>query len=118
MEITRSNCWKEAERFLNIKNIRCAFSAYGWIDTADYKVSKEDHWSGWWNDYYNFVMVWPKTKTGKAGLERMRDAFISNGWDVRPCINGGYSFGYSTMTAEESRAKADRNLANGGRMSD
>lgn len=113
-----NNCWELAEQALGIKNLKSSFSPYSWFDNADYLISKYDHWSGWWNDYYNFIIVWAKTATGIENLNRMKELFEERGWAVSEASNNGYSFGYATMTKEESREKADRNLMNGGRMSD
>ena len=44
--------------------------------------------------------------------------FAEHGYRIQHIINNGISIVYATMTSEESYEKAERNLMNGGRMSD
>ena len=112
------NRWELLESVLG-KNIKHSFSAYSWYEDADLRISKSEHWSGWWNSCFNFISVWSRSAKGDKLKQRIAEAFSANGYAVNTrLINGGIGISFNTMTAEESRAKAERNLLNGGRMSD
>lgn len=110
--------WELLEEIIGIENLKHKFNAYGWYNGEHLRITKDEHWSGWWNDCFNFVTVFPKTYTGKRLVQRIGEAFTDNGYTVRACINQGISILYETMTAEESHKKAEQNLLSGGRMSD
>lgn len=100
-------------------NIKSKFSAYGWWENADLKISKDDNWSGWWNECFNFISVFPKSNKGEKQIQKIVDDFIANGWEINTgLINKGISIYYNEMTPQESKEKAFKNLINGGRMSD
>lgn len=111
------NRWELLESVLK-EDVKSKFNAYGWCDCCDVKLSRSEYWSGWWNDCFNFVTIFPKTRRGVLVVENIRKKFTQHGYNVSNVINRGISIEYLTMTAEESDAKAKRNLLNGGRMSD
>ena len=96
------------------------FSAYGWADVPKLglKISKNDFWGGWWNEYYSFVVIFPCTAVAKNSIAQIRAIYENLGWDVGDTIGGGISLGFKTLTAEEIDAKAHSNLIHSGRMSD
>lgn len=98
--------------------VRPSFNAYGWMETNDLKISKDDHWYGWFNDSYSYLTIFPKTMTGLTQIEDVRKIYLAMGWKVTKAINRGIGLSFDTMTPEEVDAKADSNLVHGGRMSD
>lgn len=112
-----NNRWALLEQIVG-ENIKHKFSAYGWWHNEDLRISKDEHWSGWWNDCFEFVTVFPLTQNGKKIVAKMARLFTDHGYDVNRVINSGISVCYKTMTAEESYVKAKSNLLHGGRMSD
>lgn len=118
MESVLKEKWELLEKLVGISDIKHKFNAYGWYKDSDYTISESDHWSGWWNDYYNFVDIWGNTSTAQKELKNIAEQFKKTGYDINPIINNGISIGYSTMSAEESHKKAYDNLCHGGRMSD
>ena len=100
------------------KDIKREFSAYGWYSDGDIRVSKSEHWRGWWNDCFEFVTIFPLSEQGKRTIKRVSNLFAEQGYTISPAISGGISISYETMTAQESHEKARENLLNGGRMSD
>lgn len=94
------------------------FNAYGWYECRDLRISRNEYWSGWWNDCFNFITVYPKTCYGKTIVENVSRVFTEHGYAISSVVNRGISIAFKTMTEEESRRKAERNLLNGGRMSD
>lgn len=116
-EFNPNNAWKLLSQVLGV-DIQRKFNAYGWYKDSDIKVSKDCHWSGWWNEYYDFITVFPKTGHGRDIIDEIESVFRDNGYDITYSYGGGINIGYSTMTKEESDNKEKRNLLNGGRMSD
>ena len=113
-----NNRWKLLEQAIGVDGLKYKFNGYGWYDGEHVRVSKSEHWSGWWNDCYNFVSIFPKTYHGKRMLQSVSEVFAGNGYTIEHIINGGISIIYKTMTPQESHEKALQNLLNGGRMSD
>lgn len=113
------NRWELLSEVLGNPNVKRDFSAYGWYQDGRIKMSKNEHWSGWWNDCFDFVDMWATSAKGKQLLQKAVEVFAENGYTIKTgLINGGISISYETMTAQESHEKAKRNLLNGGRMSD
>lgn len=112
------NRWELLESVLGIADLKHKFNAYAWYVDENFRISKEEYWSGWWNDIYNFLTIYPKNYHGKLILQSVKEAFEKNGYTVTSAINNGISIMYATMTQKESDEKARRNLLNGGRMSD
>lgn len=113
-----ANRWELLEGVIGV-NLKNKFSAYGWWQDSDLKISKGEHWHGWWNECFDFVSIFPKSFDGRREIQEIADTFKANGWDIDTgLINGGISIHYCEMTAEESKQKAYNNLINGGRMSD
>lgn len=109
----------EHKNFLwDLLGVKPNFNAYGWMETPDLKISKNDYWSGWFNDCYNFVNIFPKTEHGLELLEKISRAYYNFGWNLGKLVNKGLGLTFSTMTKEEVDAKAHNNLVHGGRMSD
>lgn len=113
-----NNRWELLESVVAVGDLRSKFNAYGWYNDTDVKISRDEHWCGWWNDCFNFISVFPNSYHGKRMIQSIAELFIGNGWSVEPIINNGISLCYKTMTQTESHEKAVRNLLNGGRMSD
>lgn len=113
-----NNRWKLLESIVGVENLKSKFNAYGWYYNIHLKISKDEHWGGWWNDCFNFVDVFPKTDLGKELIQSITDVFTENGYTIQPIVNNGISIIYMTMTQQESHEKAKQNLLNGGRMSD
>lgn len=113
-----NNRWKLLESATHIDDLRNKFDAYGWYNDEHLKMSKDEHWSGWWNDCFNFISIFPNTYHGKLMIRSISNVFAENGYTIRAIINNGIDIVYSTMTQQESHEKAKRNLLNGGRMSD
>lgn len=112
------NRWELLEQALGINELRDKFNAYRWYNDTHFHICKDDHWSGWWNDCYHFVTIFPETYHGKRVLQSVSEKFEENGYTILEAINGGISITYETMTQQESDEKAWRDLLNGGRMSD
>ncbi len=117
-ELGINNRWALLERVIGIDGLKGKFSPFGWYNDEHLKISKSEHWSGFWNDCFNFVSLFPNSHHGKMLLESISELFAENGYTISPIINGGISITYETMTPKESHEKARRNLLNGGRMSD
>ena len=101
------------------KDIKNQFSAYSWYQDDDIRVSKSEHWHGWWNDCFDFVSIWAKSAKGKRIVENAEQIFSNHGYTIQHgLIDNGIGIVYETMTEEESRQKAHENLIHGGRMSD
>lgn len=113
-----NNRWELLDRAVGVDGLRRRFNAYSWYNDDDLKISKDEHWCGFWNDCFDFVTVWPKTSAGMTIVRRIVEAFTDNGYTVESCVNNGVSIRYETMTAQESHDKARRNLLSGGRCSD
>ena len=113
-----NNRWELLEQSIGIDDLMRKFNGYGWYNGEHVRISKDEHWSGWWNDCYNFVSIFPKTYCGKRMIQSISEAFAANGYKITPIINSGVSIIYETMTAQESHEKARQNLLSGGRMSD
>ena len=113
-----NNRWKLLESVVGIEGIRDKFNAYGWYNDADLKITRDEHWYGWWNECFDFISIFPNSYRGKRTIQSVAEAFAKNGWTIEENINYGISIHYNTMTQEESHEKAVRNLLNGGRMSD
>lgn len=113
-----NNRWALLEQATELSCLRQKFNAYGWYNGEHLRITKDEHWSGWWNDCFNFVSIFPTTYHGKRVLQSVGDVFARNGYTISPIINGGISITYETMTPQESHEKARQNLLNGGRMSD
>ena len=110
--------WELLEQAIGVDDLRHKFNAYGWYNGEHLRITKDEHWSGWWNDCFNFVSIFPKTYHGKRMLQSVSEVFKGNGYMISPIINSGISITYETMTPQESHEKARQNLLNGGRMSD
>ena len=114
-----NNRWELLAEVVGNPNVKYEFSAYGWYTDGNIRMSKSEHWHGWWNDCFDFVDIWATSAKGKTILRKAAEVFLKHGYNIDTgLINGGISISYSTMTAEESHEKARRNLLNGGRMSD
>lgn len=113
------NRWELLESATEIKDIKNKFSAYGWYNGLDLKISKSENWHGWWNECFDFVSIFPRSFEGREKIQKIAEVFKANGWDINTgLINNGISLSYCEMTPEESHRKAYNNLINGGRMSD
>ena len=112
------NRWNLLEQCIGIDDLEHRFSAYGWYENEHLRISKSEHWYGFWNDIFEFVTIFPKSYHGKRLLQSVSKVFAENEYTITPAINAGISIAYETMTPEESHEKARRNLLNGGRMSD
>lgn len=113
-----NNRWELLESVVRVPNIKSKFNAYQWYKGADFNMTKEEHWHGWWNECFDFVTVFPLTQKGKTIVQELRELFEKSGWEVHSVIQGGISLEYKTMTSEEVHTKAESNLRHGGRMSD
>lgn len=113
-----NNRWKLLEYAMGDDDLKYKFNAYGWYHDENFRISKNEHWSGCWNECFNFVDIFPTTCRGKTMLMLIAKRFEANGYTIRPIINNGISIVYQTMTQQESHEKAERNLLSGGRMSD
>ena len=113
-----NNRWDLIEQATGVKDLKHKFNAYSWYNDCHLKISREEHWCGWWNDCFDFVTVFPKDNLGVKMMQTIRDLFTRNGYTVSDLINNGISIHYETMTAKESNDKATENLLSGGRMSD
>ena len=113
-----NNRWKLLEQAIGVDDLRHKFNAYGWYNGEHVRISRGEHWSGWWNDCFNFVTVFPNDYHGVVLKRRIAELFVENGYSVEDAISGGITIYYHTMTPEESHEKARQNLLNGGRMSD
>ena len=110
--------WETLNNIVGCK-VKQKFSAYGWYEDVDLRISKDDNWTGWWNECYCLASIWAKTGSGRTKLTMIKSKFEKLGWTVNTgLINGGISLSFNTMTKEESKQKAYNNLINGGRMSD
>ena len=112
-----SNRWELLESIVGV-DTKKKFNAYGWYNDNDIKMSKDEHWCGWWNDCFDFISIFPNSYLGKRMVDRIAELFAENGWSIKPIVNSGISLHYETMTRKESDDKALRNLLNSGRMSD
>ena len=110
--------WETVERITGINDLKASFSPYGWYRDANFRIARNDCWTGWWNDCYMMVYIWALSEKGCRLLRELKEALTFNGWEAGALINGGISFELKTMTKEESEEKAYNNLINGGRMSD
>lgn len=113
-----NNRWELLESIIHVPNLKSKFSAYHWYEDNDFRISKDEHWSGWFNDSFSFVSVWAKSAYGKRKLKEIEQKYRENGWSVDVLISNGIGLVYNTMTSEEIHAKAESNLLHGGRMSD
>lgn len=113
-----NNRWELLEQAIGIDDLKHKFNGYGWYQGEHVRISKDEHWSGWWNDCYNFVCIFPETYHGKRMLQSVSEKFAENDYTITPIINSGISITYETMTPQESHEKARQNLLAGGRMSD
>lgn len=113
-----NNRWELLESVVGVSDLKRKFNAYGWYHDENLRISKDEHWSGWWNDCFNFVNIFPMSNLGVKMIVSIAKLFEKNGYSVEPIINGGASIHYRTMTSAESDEKAKQNLLNGGRMSD
>jgi len=112
-----SNRWALLETVIGIKNLKNKFNAYSWYNDNDWKISKSEHWCGWFNDNFDFVIIWAKSEKAKRMLDDIIKVFTDNEYDVG-LLGGGISIHYSTRTPQEVHEKAYNNLISGGRMSD
>lgn len=113
------NRWELLSEVLGNPNVKREFSAYGWYNDGHIRMSKSEHWHGWWNECFDFVSIFPTSVGGEKILQKAAEVFAKNGYTINTgLIDGGISISYNTMTAQESHEKAKRNLLNGGRMSD
>lgn len=111
--------WTLLEEIIGIDKLKHKFDAYSRFTNEDWTIEKEEHWHGWWNENFDFVTIWAKSKDAKIKLQEIERVFAGRGWTIEDgIINGGICLTYKTMTAEESKKKAYDNLLNGGRMSD
>lgn len=113
-----NNRWKLLDGVLGIDCLKYKFDAYSWYQNQHVRISKNEYWSGWWNDCFNFVSIYPRTYHGKTMLKSVTEVFEKSGYTISPIVNGGISITYRTMTQQESDERAKRNLLSGGRMSD
>ena len=51
------NRWTLLEKAIGIVGIERKFDAYSWYNDSDLRISKSEHWCGFWNDCFDFVFV-------------------------------------------------------------
>ena len=113
-----NNRWKLLEYAIGDDDLKYKFNAYGWYQDENFRIYKDENWSGWWNECFNFVDIYPKTYHARVMLRLIAKRFEANGYTILPIINNGISIEYSTMTDAEVDEAVERNLLSGGRMSD
>ena len=101
--------------------------AYGRGNTSvsEIKFEEHPHWYGWFNDLFEYGSIYVEDKSDAHLLDPVEQAFIDDEdpyWRTERITQFGRLPGlricYDTVTPQETKAKADANLLNGGRMSD
>lgn len=113
-----SNRWSLLEQAVSIPDIKDKFSAYGWYQDNDIKISKNESYCGWHNEVFNFVSIWALSPLGRAKLVNAQNVFGANGYIFSTLIQGGIGIEYRFMSNDEVHKRLEQNFRNGGRMSD
>ena len=63
--------------------------------------TKDDYWSGWFNDYYHYGTFTASTESAKDKLSELAAGFHGKGFDVGGNSDNEITLGFSTRTPEE-----------------